>query len=207
LSFFEPPPPREEPEERPQAAWVRSPDNELGVALSLRLVLVRTAALALLVDQVVAYSTGLSFRLAGRSRPEAAAANRRRFDQMFMPRGVDMDRLLIGVEFADGRKATNLVHGPPEGDPSGPVLMGGGGSSGGGRFDLEFWLWPLPPDGPLAFVAQWAEEGIELTRVEVEASAIRAAGARSEPLWPELGGGNGGSTRTSFRRSWGSGDS
>jgi hypothetical protein len=83
--------------------------------------------------------------------------------------------------------------------------MGGGGSAGGGRFDFEFWVWPLPPDGPLAFVTQWAEESIDLTRVEIEAAAIRAAGERSEPLWPELGG-DGGMTRTSFRMSWGSTD-
>ena len=112
----------------------------------------------------------------------------------------------MGIEFVDGRKATNLVHGPREGEDSGPVLMGGGGGSGGGTFDLGFWLWPLPPDGPLTFVVQWAEEGIELTRVEIEASAIRVAGAQSEPLWPELGGGGRGITRSSFRTSWGSAD-
>lgn len=185
MSFFEPPPPREDPDVRPQAAWVRSPDNELGVAVPLRLVLVRTASLALLVDQLVAYTTGFSFRLAGRSRPGTAAANRRRFDRVMTPRAGDMQQLLIGIEFADGRKATNLEHRPPESGDPGPVLMGGGGSAGGGRFDFEFWLWPLPPDGRLTFAVQWAEEGIELTRIEIEASAIRAAGARSEPLWPE----------------------
>jgi hypothetical protein len=207
VSFFEPPPPREEPEERPQPAWIRSPNNELGVAVPLRLVLVQTPTLALLVDQVVAYTTGFSFRLAGRSHPDAASARRRRFERVLTPRAGDMDRLLIGVEFANGRKATNLEHGPPAGDDSGPVLMGGSGSSGGGRFDFDFWLWPLPPDGRLTFVAQWAEEGIDLTRLEVEASAIRAAGEQSEPLWPELGDGGGGMTRRSFQIMWGSGKS
>ena len=136
---------------RPQAAWFRSPDNELGVALALRLVLVRTASLALLVDQLVAYTTGFSFRLAGRSRPGTAATNRRRFDRVLTPRAGDMQQLLIGIEFADGRRATNLEHRPPESGDPGPVLRGGGGSAGGGRFDFEFWLWPLPSDGQLTF--------------------------------------------------------
>ena len=77
-------------------------------------------------------------------------------------------------------------------------------SAGGGRFDLEFLALAVPPDGPLTFAVQWAEEGIELTRVEVEGVGDPRSGRTSGPLWPELGGGGRGITRSSFRTSWGS---
>jgi hypothetical protein len=200
MSFFEPPPPHEEPEWHPQPDWAQSPDNQLGTSVPLRLLLVRTPSLALLVDQFVTYTTGFSFRLAGRSRLGAQLADRRRFETVFGPAQGDMTGLLLGIEFANGRKATNLRHGPTQDDDPGPVLMGAGGGAGGGRFDLGFWVWPLPPDGPLAFAVQWTAQGIELTRAEVEASPLRAAGALSEPLWPERDRGGGGGWTSSEMR-------
>jgi hypothetical protein len=191
VSFFESPPPPEKPAQYRQPVWAAAPDNELGVGVPLRVIFVRTEALAILVDQVVAYTTGFSFRLAGRRRAGATLADERGFEQALSPHHGDMDRLLVGIEFADGSKATNLTHGPTDSESQGPVLMTGGGGAGGGRFDFQYWVWPLPPDGPLAFVIQWADQGIELTRVSTDPSPIREAGALSEPLWPEVGGSRG----------------
>jgi hypothetical protein len=198
MSFFEPPPAPDEPEPYAQPVWASAPDNQLGVAVPLRVILLRTEELAILIDQVVAYTTGFSFRLAGRRRAGATLANERGFEHVLSPHHDDMDRLLVGIEFADGRKATNLTHGPTDSEGDGPMLMTGGGAAGGGRFDFQFWVWPLPPDGPLTFAIQWADQDVELTRAPVESSPIREAGALSEPLWPELGGGSG-SGGVSFR--------
>lgn len=44
---------------------------------------------------------------------------------------------------------------------------------------------PLPPDGPVTFVAAWLLYGVAETRVELDGSAIRAAAARAVILWPE----------------------
>jgi hypothetical protein len=174
-----------------------APDNELGVSVPLRVPLVRTDTLAILVDQVVAYTTGFSFRLSGRSHPDRTLSDRG-FRDLFHPEVDGMDRLLIGIQFADGGKATNVGHRhPTSSDDVGPVLIGGGGGGGGGRFDFSFWVWPLPPEGPLTFVCRWDGEGVELTSAEVDAAAIRAASAHSERLWPEQGDGGGGWSSTS----------
>ena len=64
---------------------------------------------------------------------------------------------------------------PTEGDPPGPLLWPGGGGGGGDRWDQSYWLWPLPPPGPVAFVVEWPSEGIELTRHELDAAPILEA--------------------------------
>ena len=149
MAFFEPPPEREEPPPTPQPDWLQPPDNELGVSLTFRRVAVLTDAIAILVDGLVGYSTGFSFRLAGRCRPDADGRAPIGFDLMFHPRGGEpherMSQLLLGVEFADGRRATTLRVGPSEDHDQQPTITNRGGGSGGGRFDTEYWVWPLPP--------------------------------------------------------------
>jgi hypothetical protein len=44
---------------------------------------------------------------------------------------------------------------------------------------------PLPPDGPVTFVAAWPEHGVAETRTQLDAAAIHAAVARAVTLWPE----------------------
>jgi hypothetical protein len=108
------------------------------------------------------------------------------FDLMFHPRSDPrevMSQLLLGVEFADGRKATTLRVGPSHDQQ--PTITSRGGGSGGGRFDTEYWVWPLPPRGDLVLALQWDGQGIPLTRVDLPAAAIREAAAGSEPLWPD----------------------
>jgi hypothetical protein len=48
---------------------------------------------------------------------------------------------------------------------------------------MNYWLWPLPPAGPLRWVAEWPEMGAPETSVEVDASVLSAAAAESEQLW------------------------
>jgi hypothetical protein len=202
MAFFEPPPEREEPRPTPQPEWLQPPDNELGLSLPFRRVAVRTEAIAIVVDGLVAYSTGFSFRLAGRSRPEADGRARVGFDLMFHPRsgqGELMSQLLLGVEFADGRKATTLTIGPPQDRQ--PTITNRGGGSGGGRFDTEYWVWPLPPPGDLVLALQWDGQGIPLTRVDLTEAAIREAATASEPLWPDRTS-DAGSTRRSSQIAW-----
>lgn len=83
-----------------------------------------------------------------------------------LPPGV----LHFGVQFADGREATNLDDKSAVTDGSqGPLLVFNGLSGGGGRIDFEQWLWPLPPPGPLAFFCVWSARGVTATRYELEA--------------------------------------
>jgi hypothetical protein len=110
--------------------------------------------------------------------------------------------LRLGVQFADGAKATNLgmpffPQGPDE-RPRGPILMPRGGGGGGRRWDVSFWLWPLPPRGQLTLVCEWPARAVELTRVEIDAGTLIEAAERAAPLWPGGGGepGGGGSSVT-----------
>jgi hypothetical protein len=91
------------------------------------------------------------------------------------------------VQFADGRKATTLDRPPhdPEGqEPDRPVLREHGGGGGGAWWDIEYWVWPLPPAGPFAFVCGWPARGIAESRVEIDAGTILEATERAVTLWP-----------------------
>ncbi len=212
MSFFEPPPPPPEPPEIETRPWWHSPRNELGVSTGLRLLLARTDDVAVAVIDAVAYTTGVELNLVAARRKASAEDDPFELQHRFMHRlrhGADLppELLRFGVVFSDGRKATSTGAGPwasfaldsgEEPEPEGPLLSPGGGGGSDDRWESEFWLWPLPPHGPLAFVVEWPAEGIELTRQEVDSAPIIEAAARSEVLWPEQQGGSGG--WTSFAR-------
>jgi len=50
---------------------------------------------------------------------------------------------------------------------------------------MNHWLWPMPPDGPLTFVAEWPKYAITETRAAVDGTRIRAAAERATNLWPD----------------------
>jgi hypothetical protein len=213
VSFFEPPPPppRGEPPEVPQRRpWWGAPGNELGAPLPLRLVVARSERVVIAVMGVTAYSTGMEFTLAVRRRPQVWAEGEEieefydddPFDPPFGHPRLRMRRqgelppelLRFGVQFSDGRKATTVGARFPWGyrgdedeneEPEGPVLIERGGSGGGGDYEQDFWLWPVPPPGPLTFAIEWPSEKIELTRREVDAALFIETSRSSEELWPE----------------------
>ena len=97
------------------------------------------------------------------------------------------DELLrFGVQFADGRKATNLdprAHDPDQ-EPDRPVLNYHGGG-GGLAWDMGHWVWPLPPPGPFTFVCEWPARGIAESGAEIDAGSILEAAGRAVILWPD----------------------
>lgn len=107
--------------------------------------------------------------------------------------------LRFGVQFADGRKVTNLDQYPfvPEDLPlDQPVMVEGGGGVGseGGRlgrgafWDLELVVQPLPPPGPLTFVCAWPGRGIPEVRAEIDAGLVLDAAAAAVPFFPAVAG-------------------
>jgi hypothetical protein len=171
--------------------------NVLGVAVPLRLVLARTEDVAVAVVDATAYPTGLEFRIAVRRRGGEANAMEEPpfpFHPRLRGREIPPELLRFGVQFSDGRKATSLGRFPrrPDEEPSDPVLLPRGGGGGGGQWDFGCWLYPLPPPGSLTFVCEWPSEGIELTRVEIDASLVLDVAERAEVLWEDGGEPNGG---------------
>jgi hypothetical protein len=94
--------------------------------------------------------------------------------------------LRFGVLFADGTSATNLGgrHFAPD-EPAPPLLRQQGGGGGGRRFDFRYWVWPLPPAGPMTLVVEWPWKGIAETRAEIDTQPILDAAARAIQVFPE----------------------
>jgi hypothetical protein len=202
--FFDvPAPPPPEPVEQRRPEWFGPPDNVIGVTVPLGITLFRTDEQALAAPGATAYPNGIAFELALLLREEVKHPFEFHPFHVFH-RGASDDALRLGVQFSDGRKATSLespfVHQADE-RPTGPLLVPHGGGGGGRRWDVSFWLWPLPPPGPLVLVCEWPARGIALTRVEVDNEQLLAAAGKAVPLWPDGGGSGGGSLSvTTFGR-------
>jgi hypothetical protein len=52
------------------------------------------------------------------------------------------------------------------------------------QWDGRFWVHPLPPDGPVIFVASWLLYDVAEARAELDSSAIHNAAERAAILWP-----------------------
>jgi hypothetical protein len=155
------------------------------------LLLIRTGQVAVAIGSICAYPNGLEFaahvRMRGNdeNKPgwhDPLDLHGRRDRQ---PSG---DVLRLGLMYADGRRgATASGHWRPDEDAGHERLLVQHSSSGGSgrRWDGEFWVHPLPPDGPVTFVASWPVYGVAETRAELDGAAIRAAAARAVILWPE----------------------
>ncbi|HEY7456972.1 MAG TPA: hypothetical protein VH703_06820 [Solirubrobacterales bacterium] len=97
-------------------------------------------------------------------------------------------QLRLGFLFGDGTKATNTGErfdweGDFESPPKAPVMSGARGSGGGGNWSQSFWVWPIPPAGPLTFLCEWPQARIPLTRLEMEAEPIIEAASRAQQIF------------------------
>jgi hypothetical protein len=109
------------------------------------------------------------------------------------------EMLLFGIEFSDGRKATNVGGSwPGEDEPEGPALWGMGGGGGGGSWRQVFWVWPLPPPGPVGLVCEWPAAGLALARQEVAAQILLDAAARARGIFPDEPSSHPGRTWSSY---------
>jgi hypothetical protein len=196
MSFFEPP-------ARPTAgvaravmvsppAWIGPPHNALPGIAPVQLIIARTNETVVAVAGIQAYPAGFSFTLSLRLRNLSIREERRSpypFDSADLEDDPRADGFLrFGVQFADGRRATTLDHRPydPEGQaPDRPVLTQHGGGGGGAAWDIDHWMWPLPPPGPFAFVCEWPGRGITESRAEIDAASILEAAGRAVTLWSD----------------------
>jgi hypothetical protein len=163
-----------------------APENEIPVAVAVNTVLARTGDVAVALQRLSVYTTGVSFDLVVRLRPDAAQAAGHDLNELVWGHGPAPARggFLLGVEFADGRRASNLAGrpGPTPGDEI--VFTQGGGSGGMASVEQSWWLNPLPPAGPLRFVVRCPGLGIEERSVVLDGAAIQAASRDVVVLWP-----------------------
>lgn len=171
------------------------PDNEFPAGVGQTVLLARSDDAAVGITQIEAFSTGFRFTLAVRLRqapPELARGGLSTLTGSLAHHGIEIPlekRLLLGIEYPDGRRASTLhdarMRGPePATDDDRLMLAGLGGSGGELSTDQRYWVTPLPPEGPVAVILAWPGFGMPESRTVVDGTAIRDAAARSQVLWP-----------------------
>jgi hypothetical protein len=206
--FDEQKPPDWEPEEEAEPEdpeWISPPRDWVGGVVPLELLVASSEAAAVFVTHLVAYPTGFGFTLHAFVRRdlepdllelEHLHPRRRR------GKGLPPELLRYGIEFSDGRAASN-VHQMLDGstsfiralgeegsepDPRSTLILSPGRGGGGqGHSEQTCWVWPLPPEGPLSFVCEWPVVEIPETRVEVDAGLIIDAASKAREVWSPPG--------------------
>jgi len=178
------------------APRMNPPENEIPAAVAIRALLARTDDVAIALIGGYAYTVGLRFDLVIRLRREPRGSMAQKSEVLlstYSGRDDSDEQLLLGVEYADGRTATNFhAHGlgsramSTGDDPDKPFLSPMGGSGGGRSMDQWLWLTPLPPPGQLLVVCAWSGLGIPESRTVLDGAAINEAGSRAMVLWPPL---------------------
>jgi hypothetical protein len=155
------------------------------------LVLAHTDAAAVAITGLGGYPTGFSFRLRVLLRREKPVSHG--FDlslEMHRWRGrrgsPPPEFLRLGVQFADGSMISNMDSLPfdePD-EPAGPQLVETSGAGDLRGYEFPYWVWRLPPPGPVIFTCQWLAYEIQGARAQIDAQRIRDAAARSIYPWP-----------------------
>lgn len=213
MDFFPDPPQAPDddaPDDYPQPAWAGAPEDVMPGVVPVELILGRSASTVVMLTGIRAFPSGLAMTLGVRVR---GRVGRRDFNSEVFdgPYNHDMGpdwqtgRLKWGFELADGRRVTNVdpppwaelthhEHSSPASpgdwlrEPDHPVLTGGSGGGGSRSVDRSYWLWPLPPAGPLRVVCQWPAQGIETTVHELAAEPFLEAALHAESIWGPSGG-------------------
>jgi hypothetical protein len=154
------------------------------------IVLARTAKAVVAVRRLEVYPGGFEINVvvlfpAQNASPFGAMGPVRRDRPSEPTRG----RLSFGVAFAGGDEVRNtdvsIAGAPAAGDElKGPVLVDRGGSGDGRLWEETYWIWPLPPRGRLAFICEWSELGIPLSRRDVSSEPVRTAAENAVVIFP-----------------------
>ena len=157
-----------------------APENEIPVALPQNLLLAHTDDVAVALVGLQVYTTGVAFTLIVRARPAGQLAGTS-LNELVWQHGPGAGRFMMGLEFSDGRRVSNLRS---PGGPADVVFTSAGGSGGEASVEQSWWLHPVPPEGPLRVVVRCAELGIEEADVVLDGTAIRRAAEDVVSLWP-----------------------
>lgn len=167
MDFFRPPPRPERPLNVPKMPdWIHKPSDEIGILLPHAAVIARSKQALVALAGFRVYSKGVEILLMLRTLSEFTLEDPTGFREL-MRRRIDPKNdslpdtvFRFGVEFSDGRRATNLDR-----------------NWGGPDWQTK------PPPRVIAFVSEYPQAAIALTRYEVEAAPILEAASRSIKLW------------------------
>jgi hypothetical protein len=203
--FFQIPEPatRVEPDPPAEPPWAGPPEDVLAALVPERHILWQTDRLTVMLSHMDAYLTGAVFHLRMVARRTADMLDdewNRIHDTVFergrsdtMAATLSDEFLRVGIEFADGRRTTNI--GSAVGAwsvrrgqaPKPPSLVdirsGGSGSDRSIAARRKAWLWPLPPPEPFDLAIEWPALAVPVTRATIDGAAIVAAAEHVAPLW------------------------
>jgi hypothetical protein len=166
----------------------RPPPGVLPAIVPAEAVLARSEAATVSLGRLWVYPTGFEVRIAVDWDEESRLDP---FQHGLTRRGREVppdspERLVLGFAFADGSETSNRERGRGPGvgrESPTPTLIGMGTSAGGGHGGASFWLWPLPPAGPIEVFCEWEAAGIAPTRRALDAEAIAAAAGRAQKIF------------------------
>jgi hypothetical protein len=174
-----------------QPPWWGPPRDELGVAVPVSLVVATSETAVVALSHAVVYSVGAAFNFVAVARRLRQRKVQSLMAEQHMWGGGEVADgfIRLGVEFSDGRKASNIewVYGQQrlytDTEPEGPVVsLHGNGGGGGNRSRVELhpglWMWPLPPPGSLKVFAEWPAVGVTIASVEIDAAVFADAAQR-----------------------------
>jgi|HubBroStandDraft_1064217.scaffolds.fasta_scaffold03197_3 hypothetical protein len=174
-----------EPAESAMLAQPR-PDGALPAPMALRLMLVRTERVAIAVTGMWAFATGFEFLLSVQLRDAVPGTATASFLSALDGEPMHEEFLRLGVEFGSGEKAANTqlrASRTTRSDRRGPIMKVRVAGAGLRSRDWTYWVSPLPPAGPLAFVCEWPALGIAESRTEIDARLLLDAARESIELW------------------------
>lgn len=157
------------------------PVDEVGALALASFLLARTAEVVVAVRGVTAYSDGLHLTVvvlfADHARTEDLAYSLQEYSR-------SPGRFRVGVRFADGRTATSGQRDSPDVEQltSTQLKLLSAGQQGL-LWTGEYWLWPLPPAGPLLVGCRWLDRGVPETLVQVDSAPLLTAAASSRSVW------------------------
>lgn len=184
MSFFPPlPPPEPAPPRYRLPDWVAPPENVAPAILRLELAVPEAGPAIVTVPIARVFPVGWELVIG-----TSAATHGSPFLREFHYDAAGLLRL--GILFADGTKLTTPQPGgglrrPFLERPAEPTMRWLHGGGTGGETRDHFWLWPLPPEGPLELVFLWPGHGLEETSVEIRGTTIRAAAQDARVLWED----------------------
>lgn len=163
--------------------WVRRvsvPDNEAGITVPINATLADDGQTALWLGHLVVFATSFQACLTAFARTPGDDGQGAAWG---MPPRSGRS-LMLGVELADGRRASSLdalAPGETALDQLTVSLSGGGSLL---RCALTAQVSPLPSPGPLRFVWAWPARDIDEGMLDIAAEPIIEAAQRSRELWP-----------------------
>ena len=167
-------------------AWPR-PDGQLKMPLATRLLLARTDQAAVAVVGLWAFTEGFEFQVTVQLRAAVPGTSAASFLSALDGAPLEDEFLRLGIQFSTGEKAANTelrATRDTGGEPVGPTMKNRVAGAGALSRDWTYWVSPLPPPGPLAFVCAWPAFGIAESRAELDAALILDAARDSISLWP-----------------------